>query len=413
MKMAKRIKEKDLVTIIDDFISKSSTYNTKVSKDRASALKYYNREYYGNETEGLSTYVSSEVQETISWALPQIMNIFATEDVVQFEPEVPGTEASADLATEYSKYILHKANPGFLILHNFFHDALLQKNGIVKVYYDNTPEYIREEYQGLTDIELTQLLQDPLVEPIEHDVVEGDIDPYTGQATKLHDITIKRKKKSQGRIRIVNVPPEELVVSQKARSLDLNEAPFVAHKVKRTISWLRQQGYKVKDDINDGTETDSDYSDEKLTRDYMDGTFFGDRDDTPVDPAQREVWIVEAYFKVDYDGDGISECRKVTKVGSTILDNEEVYTQPFISTSPFPQPHKWNGQSLADIVKDLQKLKSMVMRSMLDSFAFNINPQKAVDVTKLVDINDLLDTTPGGYIRMRGDINNSFFTTPS
>ncbi|MGJ0430876.1 portal protein [Methylobacter sp.] len=411
--MAKQLKAQDLIKIIDDEISLSTTYNNKISKERAKALKYYNKEPYGNEKKGRSTYVSSETQETVSWSLPQIMKIFASEDVVQFDPEGPGKEINAELATEYCKYILHKKNNGFLILHNFFHDALLQKNGVIKVYYDNTPELAREEYRGLSDIELTQLLQDEAVEPIEHETAEGDIDPLTGQSTQLHDLTIKRKKTRAGKIKIENIPPEELVVSRRTRSLSLNDAPFVAHRVKKTISWLREQGYKIPDDITDGTEAEAEYSSEKVTREFQDGVYTDQLDGSNLDPAQRQVWVVEAYFRVDFDGDGISEYRKVTKVGSRILSNDEVFTQPFIATSPFPLPHKFNGQSMADLVMDLQLLKSMLMRAMLDSFAFNINPSKAVDITKVIDVNDLLDTNPGNYIRMRGDINNSFFAMPT
>lgn len=411
---SKKLKKNDLIRYIDQEISNSSTYNTKISRDRATAIKYYNGEPFGNERKGRSTYVSSDVMEVISWCMPQVMKIFASEDVVQFDPNAPGSEQAAHLATEYCKWVLHKKNDGFMILHNGFHDALLQKNGTVKIYFDNTPEYIREDYKGLSDLELAQLLQDPTVEPIAHETIDGQIDLMTGQPTRLHDISLKRKKGQNGCVRIENVPPEEIIVSKKARSLNLNDSPFVAHRVKRTISWLRQQGYKVADDINDGTETTTEYSDERLARELADGTYYAtDYDDPPVDPSMREVWVVEAYLKVDFNNDGIAECRKVTKVGDTILDNEEVDSQPFVTTTPFPQPHKWNGKSLADIVKDLQLLKSMLMRVTLDSFAFNINPSKAVDITKVIDLNDLLDTNPGNYIRMRGDINNAVYAFPS
>jgi hypothetical protein len=415
--MAKRtkLKESDLISIIDREVSHSSTYNTKISKDRATAIKYFNKEPFGNEKKGRSGYVSSEVSETISWCLPQILKVFYAEDSVQFDPIGPGSEQAAELATQYCQYVLYKKNNGHLILHDFFMDALLQKNGILKIYFDNAPEYTREEYQGLSDVELTQLLQDESVEPVEHETIEGPIDPITGETSQLHDLTIKRKKNKTGKVKIINIPPEELVVSSRAKSLDLDEAPFVAHRVKKTISWLRQQGYTISDDINDGTEDQSQFSAEKIARDVANGSFFNDNVDsgTPIDPSQREVWVVEAYFKCDFDGDGIAEMRKVTKIGGKVLDNDEVFTQPFISTSPFPQPHKWNGRSMADEVKDLQLLKSMLMRAMLDSFAFNINPSKAVDMTKIVDPNDLLDTNPGNYIKMRGDINNAFYAMPS
>jgi hypothetical protein len=413
--MAKKLTTTDLISYIDKEVNLASTYNTKIQQERTDALKYYRKEPFGNEKKGRSTYISSEVQETISWAIPQVMKIFSTNDIVKFDPMRPEAKEAAEMATYYANHVLNKQNPGFLILHNFFHDALLQKNGFLKVYYDNSENFEREEYTDLTDIEMTQLLQDPAVEPITHDTIQL-LDPLTGQMiSNKHDLTIKRRINSTGgRIKIENVPVEEVVVSKLARSIDLDESPFVAHRVKRSISWLREQGYKIPDDINDGVEQTTDYSLEKMTRDLQDGSFYGSHiEEDPADPSMRLVWVTEAYFKVDFNNDGIAETRKITKVGSTILDNEEVYGQPFISTSPFPQPHKFNGLSMADLVKDLQLLKSMLMRAMLDSFAFNINPSKAVDVTKIVDVNDLLDTNPGNFIRLRGDVNQSIYSIPS
>jgi|GEM_PF-4155660 len=303
-----------------------------------------------------------------------------------------------------------KKNNGELKLHDFFHDALLQKNAVIKIYYDSTPEYIREEYEGLNDIELGVLLDNPKVEPIEHETVE--VVDYTGLAVRTHNLTVKIKK-SSGKIVVENVPPEEIIVTKRAKSLDLDEAPFVAHRVKRTLSWLRNQGFNVPDDINDGDKDNNEYSDEKIVRDALDGTVSHLTEESPTDPSQREVTVTEAYLSVDLDGDGIAERIVVTKVGNKILKKEPIECMPFVSISPFPNPHKWNGRSLADLVMDLQLLKSMLMRAILDSFAFNINPAKGVDVTKILDVNDLLDANPGNWIRMKGDVNSAFYPLPT
>ena len=411
----KKITTDSLVQYIDRELSQSTNYNDKISSERTKALKYYNKQPYGNEKKGRSTYVSSEVFETISWALPQIMKIFSTSDTIKFDASKPEYKESAEMATAYANYVINKENPGFLILHDFFQDALLQKNGFLKIYYDKSDSFEREEYSDLTDLELTLLVQDKNVEVLTHDETTI-VDPVSQQhiATK-HDITIKRKLKSTGgSIKIENVPVEEVIVSKLSRSLNLDDAPFVCHRVKKSISWLRQQGYKIPDDINDGSDAPTDYTTEKLTRDYQDGNYSSSNTDEIIaDPSTRLVLVTEAYFKVDFDGDGIAEQRKVTKVGSTILVNEEVHIQPFVTTSPFPQSHKFNGISMADLVTDLQLLKSMLMRAMLDSYAFNINPSKAVDISKVVDVNDLLDTNPGNFIRMRSSPAESIMSLPS
>lgn len=405
----------ELVSIIDSHISSGNVYSTTVTADRTKALKYYDATPYGNEKKGRSTYVSSEVLETISWALPQIIKIFENNDgLIKFDPVGPESVLDADIATEYCEYVLNKQNNGFQILYNFIFDALLQKNGVVQVYYDSTKEYQREEFENLNDFEVTQILSQPGVEAVEREtVVEEGTDPLTGMSTttNIHNLVIKRLKNGgKGKIRVENIPPEELIVSKQTRSLNLDESPFVARKVKKTISWLRSQGYKVDDDISDA-ENSSEAS-ESIQRNAVDGNYSSNYDDVS-DPSMRLVTVVIAYLQVDFDGDGIAEWRKVIKVGNKVLDNEECYVQPFVSTSPIPMPHKFYGKSLADLVMDLQLLKSMIMRAMLDSFAFNINPAKAVNVNNLVDINDLLNTNPGHWIKFRGDTNNAIYSLPS
>lgn len=412
--MAKKIKISQIVSYIDNEISASQSYNSKVVQDRQKALKSYNMEPYGNEKKGRSTYISSDVQETISWAMPQIMKVFSKRDFVRFDATKPSQKEDARLATLYATDVVFRQNPGFLILHDFFHDALLQKNGFLKVSYDKSDTYETEEYENLSDTELAILLQDKDIEPIEHDSTQI-IDPLTGQQIgSTHELKVKRKMKSdEGSIRIENVPVEEVVVSKNTRSLNLDDCPFISHRVKRSISWLREQGYKIPDDINDGYEQSVDYSMDKMQREAQDGSYYSQQNSNPVDPSMRLVWVSESYLKVDFNGDGIAELRKITKVGSTVLENEEVTCQPFISTSPLPQPHKFNGLSLADLIMQLQLLKTMTTRALLDSFAFNINPSKAVDITKVVDVNDLLDTNPGNFIRMRGDTGPGITPLPS
>jgi hypothetical protein len=422
----KKLTEDDLVTMIDSHLSTSNTYSTKINQERSLALKYFNSQPYGNEKKGRSSYVSSEVLETISWALPQIIKVFETNDgIVKLDPISPETVEAAEKATQYCEYVFRKQNPGFQVLYNFIFDCLLQKNGVVKIFYDNTKEYIREDYHDLTDIEAEQLLSQDDIEPIERETTEVEVevptvDPMTGQpmivkqTQRTHNIAIKRVKNAgKGKIRVENVPPEELIVSRLARTLNLDDAPFIAHKVRKTLSWLRSQGFDVPDDISDSEAETTNYSPEKLVRQQLDGSYFTGTDETPIDPSQRLVNVVEAYMQVDWDGDGIVEWRKITKIGKHVLDNEECYNQPFVSSSPMPVPHKFYGMSLADLVMDLQYLKSLLMRAMLDSFAFNINPAKAINVNNVVDINDLLDTNPGNWIRLRGDAPNSIMALPS
>jgi hypothetical protein len=139
----------------------------------------------------------------------------------------------------------------------------------------------------------------------------------------LHDVVLRRTIRD-GRVRVQPLPPDELLIDRRAVSLD--EAPFVAHRVKRTISELIEMGYARAKVIDLAGDDAADYSLERLER-FQDEDELPWRDDAVLDPTMREVWITECYIRVDYDGDGLAELRKVTVAGdgtATILDNQEI-----------------------------------------------------------------------------------------
>jgi len=111
--------------------------DSETTEARAKALEYYLRQSYGNEVEGRSQVVTGEVAEAIDGALPQLIRVFTQSDeIVRFEPRGPGDDEGAKQATEYCNWVFYTQNPGFTILHNFFKDALMQKVGLVKAYWD-------------------------------------------------------------------------------------------------------------------------------------------------------------------------------------------------------------------------------------------------------------------------------------
>jgi len=148
-------------------------YDSEYGTDRITAMNYYMGEDFGNEQEGRSQVVTTEVADTIEFIMPSLMRTFTqTDEFVKFMPRQPEDVEGAKQATSYANYVLNCQNNGFVILHNFFKDALLQKLGVVKVYYDETEEAQEEEYTGLSDDELTLLLQDPNVEIVSQNTEE-------------------------------------------------------------------------------------------------------------------------------------------------------------------------------------------------------------------------------------------------
>ena len=373
---------------------------SETTDDRRKALEYYNRYEYGNEVEGRSQIVTGEVAEVVDGALPQLLRIFTQSDeIVRFEPKGPGDEEKAKQATEYVNWVMNRDNDGVLLMHNWFKDALLQKNGIVKVYWDEKIDVSKEKYQNLTQDELAMLLADPEVEVVNqkiNEIAPAGIDP-TGMMIPpvySYDVKLKMTKKT-GKVIVENVPPEEFLISKKARTIA--DAPFVAHRKLATRSELISMGYEK--DIVDNLPTYADltYNQENVAR-FDQGEQPSDQ--ASLDFSMQEIEVMEVYIKVDFDGDGIAELRKITYAGTDILDNEEADFIPFCSICPIPMPHKFFGHSLADRAVDIQLIKSTVTRQILDNLYMTNSPRMGV-VEGQVNLDDLLTVTANGIVRMK------------
>jgi len=404
-------------------------YSTELKNQRTEALKYFYGEDFGNELEGRSSYVSPDVRDTILWIMPSLMRIFTGGDnIVRFEPQGPEDEKEADQATDYCNYVFQRMNDGFLVLYTWFMDALMSKNGFVKVYWDEYTEVKTDTYENLSDDEFVMLAQDDDIEILEHTQFDapqetseyspppqmgpmgpmgqpspmmgqmggqpGQMMPQAQQPIVLHDVKI-RTKTTKGKCCITPIPPEE-VLTNKNPIAPLSKNRFVAHMRKVSISELKEMGYKDVDNLKT-VETFLDFDQETLARFSFDEP---DIKDDPTDPVNRKIWICEAYICLDVDGDGIAEKRRITVAGDRILENEEAGSSKLISLTSCPVPHKLFGLSIYDIMWDLQLLKSTIFRQILDNM-YLANNGRYMALDGMVNIDDLLTSRPGGIVRVK------------
>jgi hypothetical protein len=388
-------KEQELLTKVNSEITDALGYGDEISDQRETAQEYYYALPFGNEVEGRSQYVDSTVQDTIEWIKPSLMRVFAQGDeMVKFTPHGPEDVAAAEQATDYVNYVFTKDNPGWEILYSWFHDALLFKNGIVKVWWDEYEEAKRETYKNLADLEFDYLISDEEVEVLEHTETTDEM------GMPVHDVVIKRTS-ADGRIRVENVPPDEFLISREAKSI--HDARFVCHRVRKTLSELREmypdQDFGI-EDLGASDDTMS-YNAERLARYEFDHSSEYDRGWGANDEeAMREYWLHESFIKTDYDEDGIAELRKVCSVGDYVFENEEVDKKPFVSITPIKIPHKFFGLSVADLVMDLQLIKSTLMRNLMDN-AYNQNFGRYAVLEGQANLDDLLTQRPGGVVRVK------------
>jgi hypothetical protein len=393
--------DEQLGSVISREITESlNHFDTEYTQDRIDALDYYLGRPLGNEVEGRSSVISTEVADVVEQIMPSMMRIFTgTDKVVRFAPRTEEDVEKAEQATDYVNFVLQNDNDYYRILYNFIKDSLLFKIGVIKVCWDETDEVQQETYEGLEESELALLLANPDVEVIEQNeniVVAGDEDLGIEQVIS-YDITLRIKTKS-GRVRVENVPPEEFLVSRRAKSLE--EARFVCHRTTMTVSQLVSMGYDQEEvEAYAGVgELDVEHERRKRFEDLD-----AQQDYDYADPSQREVPVYESIIKVDYDEDGVAEHRRVLSIGDSgeyVLENDIIDYIPFAVVSPILMPHRLIGRSIFDLTKDLQVIKSTLLRQYLDSTYLSVMP-RIVAVEGQVNLDDLLDGTAGGIIRAR------------
>lgn len=389
-----------LLAVIDNRIAGSVGYlegGDGLAAARRKAMKYYRGDPFGNEKAGRSKIIMRLVAEKVDGMMPGLLKPFVSgEEIGRFDPEGPEDEAAAEQETDACNFVLLRQNPGFRILYVWFKDALLQRNSVVKVWWDKSEDVTFERYTGLEDTEFYLLAGEDDVELVEHD---ERIDAATG--AKLHDVKIKLTNRV-GHIEIRNVPPEEFLI--ESQSVSLEDATFVSHRVRKTVSDLVAMGFKKSDIEPYAGDSIVQISSERTERFSTDESVdLGDLDDGMDDPAMREVWLHECYVKVDYDGDDIAEWRKVLKIGDTggkILENEEADGNPFADLTPILMPHKWVGESVADQTMDLQFNQSTFVRSAADHLYLSTMPVLGV-VEGRANLDDILNRRPGGVVRMK------------
>lgn len=445
--MAKQMTDDELKAISDTEMRQAYGYwGGKLGNQRQKAEYYYLGLPKGDlsppEIEGRSSVVSSDVRNTIESMLPQIMvKMVGGDSVVEFEPTKAGDEQAADLCTQYMNYLFFKKNNGHALTYTWAKDGLLQKVGVVKVWWDTRHEEKREEYKGLDEFELSQILDDEEIEPIEQNAYPDEEDVEQRQEAMqqmqaqyaqceqaaqagdqnammqcqqiqaqmaqiqamppkmLYDIAVKRVK-TGGKVAIENVPPEEFLISRNAKSI--KDARMVGQRVFRTFSELKSMGYpaKVVDNLTSDDAAAS-MNAERIERlSWDDENAYQTNETSSLDESQHGVWVTEMYLRVDYDGDGIAELRKITRAGNELLDNEVVDAAPYVSWCPVPLPHKFFGLSVADLCMDYMRIKTSVLRAYLDNLYLQVNGRYFA-VENQCNLDDLLTSRPGGVVRVK------------
>lgn len=375
--MAKKLTEEELSAIISQQIELAKHHDKHAREGtRDKAIDYYmgDMDKYVPPEVNRSKVVSRDVADTIGWTLPQLLRAFLGSNRMAIaEPVGSEDEEFAKQATAGLNYVFLKDNDGEQIVYNATWNALLLANAPIKVFYDPTPVYATSFHSGLTEDQAALLLQDDDVEVLAQDQHEATMQDEMGNQfpVVLYDLKIKRKK-LDGKFIVDAIPPEEFLIDSDA--INTEDAAFTDHWQQKTRSALVQMGYD-KDEIWEIPEAARNDTAEEQARQHI-------YDAEATDKSMELVDYHECYIRVDVDGDGEAElvraCYAGAKTGK-LLDWEVWEDEhPFEDIKCEPIPHRWEARSQADETMDIQDIKTVLERQLLNNTYWVNNPQQAV-----------------------------------
>lgn len=372
-----------------EWLDRIKTYDTELTTNRIEADKYYFGNALGNEVEGRSKIVSSDLADTIEWIMPALIRIFCSgDDVCLFQPRGQEDTRAVELNNELTNYQLRVRNKWFVVIHDLIKDALLKKIGVVKYSWFTEKKSFDKSYQGLTLEEVHAKLMEPNVELLSS----------TPDATgTLWDIEVRITVEDEYPL-IEAVPPHEVGFPKETR--DLDRCMFFYHKVlmfpyeiaekfgKEKLGELKD----LKETLHSGDVLDSSEVEQSRFEDLGGAEFLYDQD-------TGRYWVYECYFPEPETGDQ----RKLTLCGTVVLSDEKnVYGRPpFHVFTPIKLSHRVIGRSMFDILKDLQRLRTTLFRQVLDNLYFS-NSGRFVGDPDRVNFDDLLNNNVPGAV-VRGD----------
>lgn len=409
-----KMDETELLELLRQKEQASSHYiHGQLGGEREASMREYYRMPYGNEEDGWSQIVASDVSDSVEWILPALLKTFtSTDKAVSFEPNTAADVKGADQATDSCNYVFYKQNNGFLILYTALKDMLTIKNCAVMWRKEDTETVSSVPFKGATAEMLAMMLQEAEDSEIESatpgPIMGQDGQPQLDEMGQPVTVYTGRMKKTEKRsiVKVEAFSPEDLLVDRDWNTPLLADCPYVARLIRVTLSDLKLMGYKDVE-ASDLRASDQGNLTNRLTRtnqlESSQTADFGENQSD--DDSMATGWLRMEYVLADYDGDGIAERLCVYRLEEKILKQEVVSHVPIATSSPILNPHRWDGMSIADAVSDLQKLHTELLRQTLNNLYLTNNPRTKVltdaNWSPLANIDDLLDSRPGGVIRQR------------
>ncbi len=391
-----RLKKDEILQAVESMIADAEGYETdELAAMRESAMNYYyNRDSAAPFAPGRSSLQSSDVADMVEAVLAQVMPSFEGDNVAEFPPMSEDDVEQARTETDAVNYVIWQQNNGHYEVQQAIRDALLLRNGVIKVYLD---EKINVETEALVDVtaEQAQRIEYEGVGNLK-DVDNGHqvVEKVETEVPGVYDITVKVKT-TERKVCSKAVDIAHFSWERDWHSIYLQDCRFVAERSLPTRSELIEMGYKksLVNSLNYGgndTQIDSLARNQHSNRRHWQGHT----------PAEDIIEFWECYVRLDADGDGVAELLKVCLASHTLLSVEEIEYIPYAAGTPFIQAHRFNGLGLFDKLKNVQDAKTHTLRQLLDN-QNHANNSRVIAVDGQVNIDDVVNSRPGGVVRTR------------
>lgn len=392
--------EESVRASLRDLVQTAVNYiDEEVSPERAKATALYKAETLGNEEEGRSKIVMSTVRDSVLSVMPSFLRMFfGTERAVEFQPKRPEMAAQAEQQSDYITHLFADKPGAILEVNASAKDGLVRRLGFVKWWAQ--PEDISQTYEqdGLSAEMIAALKADP---EVTYSVIGETAGPPASYRCSITRRTTRQK------IDWCAVPPENMFWNRTARSFA--PAIMVGERQEMTVSDACKLGFAKKEILKYVGDNQLLDSLENIARQPRDQSAMEDA--KVADDSTWKVTLYRVFAKLDEDGDGVAELRRYWIAGDafTILEDPDadekspylgvpVDEVPYACWTPDPEPHTIEGQSLADLTGDLQRVDTALVRSNLDSAGLAIHSRMAYQ-EGYVNPHDMMNTEIGAVIR--------------
>lgn len=386
--------------IVSNLVAECRKYRDQLADERVTANEYYDGIMRDTPSDlGRSKVVSRDVRSQVKKVKPSVTRIILGNDkVVEYEPVGQNDEQAAEQATDFINYVVFPESGGYEAVEDAIDDALKLRNGFIRVWNEQRAKVTISRHSGLDENALAQLVSPDDIEVLEQSSEQSVVDgPEGPMPVMLYDVKIRRRTLER-RNKIEAIAPEQILIHPDTLDIETSPIAGIGTKVRRTD--LIEMGYDRELVMNLPANSSTDDSGEEMSRrrDYVDD---GDEEEK----ATQEIDYYDLYVRVDINGDGVAELVRFVSAGGTGIDNileiEETDEIPLAPIVCERRPHQWEGNSITDDMKDIQRIKTVLLRQTLDNIYWQNNPQPVVQEGIIQNPESVTNPSFGEPIRVR------------